>query len=59
MPRIKKVRCDICGELFPEKDAKYVPAIPIIAGIYTLCPKCYPKFMKEYRPKLAKKLGIK
>lgn len=45
----KKVRCSVCGKDFPAKDAKYEPARPAIAGIYTLCPTCYPKFMKIYR----------
>ncbi len=45
----KKTRCTFCGNEFPEKDAKYEPAKPAIAGIYTLCPTCYPKFLEIYR----------
>jgi len=54
----KKVTCSICGDRFLEKDAKYEPAVPAYAGIYTLCPTCYPKFMKAYRPNKAKALGL-
>lgn len=47
----KKVRCTVCGNKFPAKDARYEPARPAIAGIYTLCPTCYPKFMRIFRSK--------